>query len=149
MRVNSPVSQRLVLIGDAAHAIHPLSGHGINLGYQDAQKLSESSPPCLAGDPGDIETLRSYACARGRGAAAIHHPRTEPTFQTRQPLVSGLQPGMNLTNRDAGPTQCAGPLCGERKVRRFRAGRVPDCPKASARALVRCPAATPFNGDCR
>ncbi|MBN9697805.1 MAG: UbiH/UbiF family hydroxylase, partial [Zoogloea sp.] len=37
MRVAEVVQPRLALIGDAAHAIHPLSGHGINLGYQDAQ----------------------------------------------------------------------------------------------------------------
>lgn len=103
MRVDSPVSQRLVLIGDAAHAIHPLSGHGINLGYQDAQKLSEKLA-ALPGwrDPGDIETLRSYARARAEETALLQYTThgLNRLFKPANPLVSGLRNlGMNLTNR--------------------------------------------------
>lgn len=103
MRVDSPVSQRLVLIGDAAHAIHPLSGHGINLGYQDAQKLSEKLA-ALPGwrDPGDIEILRSYARARAEETALLQYTThgLNRLFKPANPLVSGLRNlGMNLTNR--------------------------------------------------
>ena len=74
MRVSQMVKPRVALLGDAAHAIHPLSGHGINLGYQDARALAEvlSSLPEWA-DPGALSGLRRYARSRAEEPAVLQY----------------------------------------------------------------------------
>lgn len=65
MKVAQPVKARVALIGDAAHAIHPLSGHGINLGFQDARVLADELLALPAGrDPGDVRVLQRYVRKR-------------------------------------------------------------------------------------
>ncbi|WP_352339324.1 FAD-dependent oxidoreductase [Psychrobacter sp. 16-MNA-CIBAN-0192] len=40
-QANSYIADNLVLIGDAAHGVHPLAGQGLNLGLLDVQVLSD------------------------------------------------------------------------------------------------------------
>jgi 2-octaprenyl-6-methoxyphenol hydroxylase len=49
---------RLVLVGDAAHGMHPIAGQGLNVGFQDVAVLAEM----LAGatDPGNRDLLAAY-----------------------------------------------------------------------------------------
>jgi 2-octaprenylphenol hydroxylase len=65
MRVPQTVAPRLALVGDAAHGIHPLSGHGINLGFQDAKVLAELLAARQSWhDIGDERFLQRYQRAR-------------------------------------------------------------------------------------
>ncbi len=103
MRVETVMQPRLALIGDAAHAIHPLSGHGINLGYQDARVLAEQIKDLPAWrDPGELPVLRAYARARAEETALLQYTThgLNKLFKPADPLLSGLRNiGLNLTNR--------------------------------------------------
>ena len=103
MRVEAVVQPRLALIGDAAHAIHPLSGHGINLGYQDARALAGQLTGLPAWrDPGELQVLRGYARARAEETALLQYTThgLNRLFKPADPLLSGLRNlGLNLTNR--------------------------------------------------
>jgi len=59
-------AQRTVLIGDAAHTVHPLAGQGVNLGFADAAGLTESLIRArhAGGDIGSAKVLQSYSVSR-------------------------------------------------------------------------------------
>ena len=56
------VRPRLALLGDAAHAIHPIAGQGLNLGFRDVAALSETVIDAhrLGLDIGALDVLERY-----------------------------------------------------------------------------------------
>ncbi len=60
------VQPHLALVGDAAHAVHPLAGQGVNLGFLDVAALIEALHFALAKgrDIGGLWALRRYERAR-------------------------------------------------------------------------------------
>lgn len=62
-RADALTGPRLVLVGNAAQALHPVAGQGFNLGLRDAATLAE----LVAGadDPGAPALLEAYARRRG------------------------------------------------------------------------------------
>ncbi len=62
----------LALMGDAAHAIHPLAGQGVNLGFGDARQLvAELADRSALSSVGDLAVLRRYARKRIESAALM------------------------------------------------------------------------------
>ncbi len=59
--------RRLALVGDAAHAVHPIAGQGVNLGYRDAAALAQVlvEGARLGLDLGDAQLLARYQGWRG------------------------------------------------------------------------------------
>lgn len=102
MRVPQTVAPRLALVGDAAHGIHPLSGHGINLGFQDARELA-----CLLAatqpwqDIGEQRLLQRYQRAR-REETLLMQMATDGLrrmFKGSSPGLGSLRNlGLSLTN---------------------------------------------------
>eukprot|EP00842_Homolaphlyctis_polyrhiza_P001921 jgi/Hompol1/272/HPOL_000973-RA len=66
-------SDRIALIGDAAHTIHPLAGQGLNLGLGDAHQLGKviHKASQTGMDLGHAHVLESYAGARYPAAVGM------------------------------------------------------------------------------
>lgn len=60
--VNNPFKERIILIGDAAHTIHPLAGQGFNLSVEDCYDLLKclKNAKYFGKDFGTLSLLKTY-----------------------------------------------------------------------------------------
>jgi 2-octaprenyl-6-methoxyphenol hydroxylase len=66
-------AKRLALVGDAAHAIHPIAGQGLNLGFRDVAALTQVlvEGARLGLDLGDQQLLERYQRWRSLDALSV------------------------------------------------------------------------------
>ncbi|AUF94331.1 2-octaprenyl-6-methoxyphenyl hydroxylase [Pseudomonas sp. 02C 26] len=88
------VRPHLVVLGNAAHSLHPIAGQGFNLSLRDVQALAEG---LLAGPqhPGDLATLQTYQQRQqlDQSLTIGFSDQVTRMFGSRQPL---LATGRNL-----------------------------------------------------
>lgn len=97
-------AQRVALIGDAAHVVHPLAGQGVNLGLLDAAVLAELLLEARREreDPGALRVLRRYE--RWRKSEVAFMSSAIDAFDRflahgRGPLSRLAQKGLGWVNR--------------------------------------------------
>lgn len=97
------VAEGLVLLGDAAHAIHPLAGQGVNLGFGDVRVLKD-----LLAERGPLQRvgalalLRRYERSRREDVAAMAliTDKLKALFeQTARPLPTLRNAGLAWVDR--------------------------------------------------
>jgi 2-octaprenyl-6-methoxyphenol hydroxylase len=68
-----PVRPRLVLIGNAAHTLHPVAGQGFNLGLRDVAALAQVATDAArsGADAGAQGALEAYRRLRGRDQVSV------------------------------------------------------------------------------
>lgn len=66
--INSTIALRTVIVGNAAQAMHPIAGQGLNVGLRDVASLAAILAADPAGDPGDGSVLGAYRDSRRRDA---------------------------------------------------------------------------------
>lgn len=107
MHAKNYVSNRVALLGDAAHTVHPMAGQGLNLGLGDAECLTRNlknaveSGMGIKGSTGLEYALQQYESERQRevlatmGGIQFLHAAFGTTFS---PAVNIRSLGMNMIN---------------------------------------------------
>lgn len=67
--VNTPIALRTVIVGNAAQALHPIAGQGLNLGLRDASALADVLSATPPAEVGGMKMLDAYRASRRRDAS--------------------------------------------------------------------------------
>lgn len=138
LRAERYVAERVALVGDAAHTIHPLAGQGVNLGLLDAAALAEVLVRTEAAerDMGRHANLRAYERGRKGHNLLVHRTMIafHRLFGAPSAALADLR-GHGLRLADRSP-----PL--KRFCMRFAAGALGDLPALARTGL----AGDPFEG---
>jgi 2-octaprenylphenol hydroxylase len=102
IRPHAMTAPRVALIGDAAHVVHPLAGHGMNLGFADVAILLRAMADRGPGrDCGDERVLANYARRRKEEVLLMQAATDglERLFAAQfEPLRLVRNLGLNLVN---------------------------------------------------
>ena len=103
IRSHAIIAPRVALVGDAAHVVHPLAGHGMNLGFADVATLLKTiAQRGLKHDCGDSRILGRYARARKEDILLMQLATDglERLFAADfEPLRMARNIGLNLINK--------------------------------------------------
>lgn len=64
VEADAVTAERVAVVGNAAHGLHPVAGQGYNLGLRDAASLAELITETVSADPGAPGLLARYAAWR-------------------------------------------------------------------------------------
>lgn len=118
------IAPRAVIIGNAAHTLHPIAAQGFNLGLRDAAGLAEVLVAARRSseDLGSHAVLKRYVASRrhDQSSVILFTDTLARVFSIRSPWVSALR-GLGLLGLDLLP--CAKPMLAHRAM--GLAGRQP------------------------
>jgi 2-octaprenyl-6-methoxyphenol hydroxylase len=102
-QVATQYTQRAVLIGNAAHTVHPVAAQGFNLGLRDVAWLAEilDQANSMQRDPGAIEVLKQYDEIRDRDISRVSgftHGMIRLFTSQLPPVIAGRNLGLLVTD---------------------------------------------------